>query len=349
MSLKNIVVFLALLLTTFSCIKDTGHKGPGEQPVAIASSPYLLSVEEVAALLESPSPPLLIETSVAEIFSTGHIPGAINVWRPDYADDENYPFGGMRASREKMAQLLGHLGAKKEALIVVYCTKGSVDAARLQWILRSYGHDRVVIMDGGKAAWQHAGYPLVKAVSTNRVPTDYHFPGPEREDCFASLEEVVAAIRDTNIIIVDAREDYEHLGIPHLSNGRVVRHKAGAFAPGAIPGARHLNWSEAVDLHADHTFKSLADIKHNFLRQGITPDRKIIVYCHSGVRSAHTTFVLRQLLGFPNVKNYDGSWIEWSYVFASDTTGQLQHHTSPDEVEMIYHDLMADLQHENIE
>jgi len=348
-TLKNTVVLLAFLLTTVSCVKDTSHKSPGEQPVAVVSSPYLLSVEDVVALLQNPSPPLLIETSKAENFAQGHLPGATNLWRQDYGDDENYPFGGMRASREKMARLLGSLGAKNEDLIVVYCTKGSVDAARLQWILRSYGHDRVAIMNGGKAAWQHAGHPLIEEVSAKRVPTDYHFSGPEQEGDYASLEEVVAAISDTNTIIVDTREDYEHLGIPHLSNNKVVRYKAGAFAPGAIPGARHLNWSESVDLHSDHTFKSLAALNHNFLREGITSDKKIIVYCQSGVRSAHTTFVLSQLLGYPNVKNFDGSWIEWSYTYAADTSGKIQHLTSLEQTEAIYGDLVDSLQNENIQ
>ena len=349
MTLKNTLMLLLLLLIFIGCIKDGGQQVPNKPSDVFVSSPYLLSVEDVAALLQTSSPPLLIETSKAEKFAQGHLPGATNVWRPDYTDEENYPFGGIRASREKMTRLMGSLGAENDKLIIVYCTKGSVDAARLQWILRNYGHDRVVLMDGGKAAWQHAGYPLVKAVSTTREPTDYHFAAPEQEDYYASLEEVLAATTDTNTIIVDTREDYEYLGIPRLSKNQVVRYKAGAFTHGAIPGARHLNWSESVDLHSDHTFKSLADLNHNFLRQGITPDKNIIIYCQSGVRSALTTFVLKHLLGYPNVKNYDGSWIEWSYFHASDTLGRIQHHTSQEETEMIYRDLTNKLLDEHIE
>ncbi len=349
MTLKNTLVLLAFLLVSIGCKKGADQQLTDDQPAVFGSSPYLLSATEVATLLKRSPPPLLIEASKAENFAEGHLPGAINLWRPDYADHDNYPYGGMRATRKKMEQLMGDLGAENDKLIIIYCTKGSVDAARLQWILRSYGHDWVAIMDGGKAAWQHSGYPLVKSIDTNRVPTDYHFPGPRQDTFCASLEEVLAATTDTNTIIIDAREDYEYLGIPHLSNNQVVHYKPGAFAPGAIPGARHLNWSESVDLHSDHTFKSLADLNHNFLREGITSNKKIIVYCHSGVRSAHTTFVLSQLLEYPNVKNYDGSWIEWSYVYASDTSGKLQHLTSSVETELIYRDMVAALQNENIE
>jgi thiosulfate/3-mercaptopyruvate sulfurtransferase len=159
---------------------------------------------------------------------------------------------------------------------------------------------------------------------------------------------VIASTIDTPTIIVDSREDYEFLGTPHLSKGQITRYKAGAFTRGAIPGARHLNWSESVDLHADHTFKSLADLNHNFRKQGIVPHKNIIVYCQSGVRSAHTTFVLKHLLGYPNVKNYDGSWIEWSYVHASGKVGTIEHHTSQEEAEIIYRKLADKLQEERI-
>lgn len=342
-TLKKILVLLALMIATFSCVKDTDPKLPTEQPPIFGRSPYLLSAVDVADLLQTPNPPLLIETSKPESFAKGHLPGAINIWRPDYADNDNYSFGGMKASREKIARLLGNMGAKKEELIIVYCTKGSVDAARFQWILRNYGHDQVALMDGGKAAWFHAGFPLVEEASKIRVPSNYDFPSPEQENYCTTLKEVLAAITDTNTIIVDTREDYEYLGTPHLSNGQIARYKAGASTRGAIPGARHLNWSESVDLHSDHTFKSLADLNHNFRRQGIVPHKNIIVYCQSGVRSAHTTFVLKHLLGYPNVKNYDGSWIEWSYVHAADTMGTIEQHTSQEEAEIIYRKLADQL------
>jgi thiosulfate/3-mercaptopyruvate sulfurtransferase len=341
---KPFTFLLALLLLIGSCRQAAKAPPTTDEIADFGDSPYLLSVDEVAALLQSPEPPLLLEISKAVKFAEGHLPGAVNLWRPDYGDDENFPYGGMRASRDKMARLLGKLGATPDELIVVYCTKGSADATRLIWILRSYGHDGVVMMDGGKAGWQHAGHRLTKELAKQRPPTTYQFAGPEMTDYIASSEDVLAAISDTNTIIVDTREDYEYLGLPHRSNNAVVRFKKGAFTYGAIPGARHLNWSEAVDLHSDHTFKSLADLNHNFLRQGITPDKRIIVYCQSGVRSAHTTFVLTELLGYPDVRNYDGSWIEWSFIHKEDTSGKLQRHSNAEETEVIYQELLATAQ-----
>lgn len=349
MTIRYIPFFLALILLVGGCRENASSPASAEVVAVYGHSQYLLSVEEVAALLDSPTPPLLLEISKAPNFAEEHLPGAINLWRPDYEDDVNYPFGGMEASRKKMASLLSGLGAKPGELIVVYCTKGSADAARLLWILRGYGHERVGIMNGGKAGWQHAGYPLTREATAFRPRTNYTFAGPEVENYSASIDEVLAAIGDTNTVIVDCREDYEYLGAPYLAGNSVVRFKKGAFAAGAIPGARHLNWSEAVDLHSDHTFKSLDDLNHNFLRKGISPDKQIIVYCQSGVRSAHTAFVLKELLGYPNVKNYDGSWIEWSYFYGKDTSGKIQHHTSPEKTEIIYRELMVGLENPGVE
>jgi thiosulfate/3-mercaptopyruvate sulfurtransferase len=344
MSYKAFTFLLALLVLAGGCRPGAEEPSTTDDTAGFGDSPYLLSVDEVMALLQSPEPPLLLEISKAEKFASGHLPGAVNLWRPDYGDTDNFLYGGMRASRSKMANLLGKLGATPDKLIVVYCAKGSADAARLTWVLRSYGHDRVVIMDGGKAGWQYAGHVLTKEIAEQRSPTTYQFASPETTSHLASLEDVLAAISDTNTIIVDTREDYEYLGVPHIVNKSVIRFKKGAFTHGAIPGALHLNWSEAVDLHSDHTFKSLTDLSHNFLRQGITPDKRIIVYCQSGVRSAHTAFVLTELLGYPDVRNYDGSWMEWSFVHQQDTSGKLERHTSEKESEKIYQDLLATVQ-----
>lgn len=350
MLLKNThVLLLGLLLMVSSCRQEKVEEVTMAVPPVWSLTPYLLPVEEVAKLLKSPNPPLLIEVSKKEHFSQGHLPGAVNLWRPDYEDTINYPYGGMKATRQDMGKLMGNLGAKNDELVLVYCTKGSVDAARIQWILQGYGHQNVAMIDGGKAAWKHAGYPLEDDTIPQRTPTDYQFQLPENTAQFVSLQEIKGAINDTNTIILDTREDYEFWGMPHVTDNGVVHFKKGAFAAGAIPGAIHLNWSEAVDLKKDHTFKSLESIKHNFLRQGVTPDKKIIAYCQSGVRSAHTAFVLKHLLGYPDVKSYDGSWIEWSYNSTIDTSVHLQQHTPAEEVVRMYQTLAASLDASSME
>lgn len=308
---------------------------------AVGTSNYVLSVEELATLLTLPSPPLLVEISKPEEYAKGHLPGAINLWRPAYEDQENYPYGGIRASRSKMTALLRELGLKNDGLLIVYCTKGNADAARLLWIMRGYGHDRIALLDGGKSAWRHAALPLTQDTTPHRTVSKYHFPKGFKQTDYASFHDVIAAVSDTSFILIDTREDYEYLGIPYPVGSNIVPFKPGAFIQGAIPGAIHMNWSESVDLHGDHTFKSATDLEHNFRSRGITPDKKIIVYCQSGVRSAHTTFVLSELLDYPDVSNYDGSWIEWSYLHINADLVPVKHHTSAEATRQIHEDLVT--------
>ena len=110
----------------------------------------------------------------------------------------------------------------------------------------------------------------------------------------------------------------------YLNNGQVLAYKKGAFNRGSIPSSIHLNWSALADLNGDHRIKAEKDLKFDLERKGITPDKKIILYCHSGSRTSHTFYVLKHVLGFPNVKNYDGSWIEWSYKHSLDQSIPLQ-------------------------
>jgi len=339
-----LIVLYATLLLLVGCREDFTEIPSDIAVIAtVNDSPHLLSVEEASVLLNSPSPPLLIEISKPEKFAQGHIPGAVNLWRPDYEDKANYPYGGIRATKEEMTGLLSGLGAQTDSLIIIYCTKGSVDAARFLWIMRGYGHQRIAMINGGKAAWQQAKLPLTQEATPLPPPGKFQFPkGYKQTDC-AYFNDVIAAVRDSNVVLIDTREDYEFLGIPHLVGDKIVPFKPGAFMYGNIPGSIHINWSEAVDLHGDHTFKSLKDLKYNFTTRGITPDKKIIVYCQSGVRSAHTLFVLSEILGYPDVSNYDGSWIEWSYLNTNAHMAPVEHHTSEEDTKKIYADLVAGL------
>lgn len=340
------VLLAAVLLLVVGCESTTTISTNDADPLGHTdsiSSAYLLTVGEVSELLTSPSPPLLLEISKPEEFAKGHLTGAVNVWRPEYEDQENYPYGGIRASRAKMTELLNRIGAKSDSLLVIYCTKGSADAARFMWIMRGYGHDRIAMMDGGKKAWQHAGFPLTQDTTLLFPPSDYQFPKGVQSTDYASFHDVLAAISDTNAVIVDTREDYEYLGKPYLAGGEVLPFKPGGFIHGAIPGAIHLNWSESVDLHGDHTFKSLKNLAYNFKKMGITPDKKIIVYCQSGVRSSHTAFVLSELLGYPDVSNYDGSWIEWSYLHLHAKLVPVKHHSSPEANAQLHEELVTNL------
>jgi thiosulfate/3-mercaptopyruvate sulfurtransferase len=264
---------------------------------------HLLEVIDLPPLLSQPNV-LLLEVSRPEEYAKGHLPGAHHVWRPHYANATDYAYSGMMGSMPTLKALLSSLGADAETQILLYDAKGNVDAARLQWILHEYGHVHTALVNGGKAAWQAADLPL-----SHQPPQ----PG-EAKFSFASLtyqprqaatlEEVRAALNDPRVILVDTRSTEEYQGLVQ---------KQGAARAGRIPGAIHLDWAESVNYEGDFCFKSVRTLRTLYERAGITPDKRIITYCHSGVRSAHTAFVLSHLLGYLEVVNYDGSWTEWSH------------------------------------
>ncbi len=291
----------------------------------------LLSVKEVQALLQQDTTVVLIEVSKPAKYAAGHLPHATSTWRPDYGSKSGYEYGGMRASKLEMEAFLSQRGILPTDNIILYDTKGNCDALRLAWLLWMYGHENTQIINGGKAAWEKANFPLTKIAPPLPKPTNYKFSGKEDTSAIATLEEIKEAIQDTNIVIVDTREPAEFLGQPYISKGQFYPFKKGAYTYGCIPSAVHLNWSDAVNLKGDHRFKCLKDLKHNFTEAGITPDKEIIVYCQSGVRSLHTYYVLTEILGYPNVKNYDGSWIEWSYNYVKNDKTTIQRHTSEEE------------------
>ena len=284
----------------------------------LAPTKALLSVSEVQAWLEANPEVVFLEVSKPKQFSEGHIPGAQNLWRPELEDVYSYPYTGMRADKKQLERLLGSKGIQPSQPIIIYDHRACVEASRLHWMLEYYGYTKVYLLNGGKEAWERSGAPLESGVASVVKPEPFRFTASPKVELIASFEEVSAALQDTNIILVDTREKDEYLGQAFLYKKKAVPFKPGAFDRGSIPGAIHLNWSHAVDLHGDHCFKSLQDIRYNLQQVGIDSTKTIIAYCQSGVRSAHMTFVLRHLLGYPKVKNYDGSWIEWSYKSLED-------------------------------
>lgn len=308
------IVFISLLLS--ACREKAVDNVPIKDIIEEKRKPRLLEPQELSRLIDAGTAPIIIEISKADDFAEAHVPSARNVWRPDYENNVDFEYEGMRASRTKMEELLSKLGILPEDHLVLYDENGNCDAFRFMWILDIYGHKNISIMNGGKLAWKLEGMPTSK-VTMMPVPTDYHFStNIENHQHLATFEEVIAALGDTNVILLDTREPEEYAGAPYIDKGKVNPWKSGAYTFGRIPGAKHFNWSEAVELDVDHRLKSLRAIRWNFEQAGITADKKIITYCQSGVRSSHTTFVLTEILGYPNVKNYDGSWIEWSYHYS---------------------------------
>lgn len=245
---------------------------------------------------------VLIDMQSLEEFKKEHIYGAVNVTR-DQISNEAYDANG-NSSKKDLESLLSSLGVTTNDQIIIYDNKQNTDACRLWWLLTVFGHEKVAVLDGGFDHFKTLKVNLTDNIIL-REPNEYHFSGKERKDIFASMDDIKTGMQDKNTVILDVRSLEEYKG---------TKTKDGAAYGGNIKGCEHLEFKSALNEGGskNQCFKNAEELKKMFAKKGVTPDKKIIVYCHSGTRSANTTFVLTQLMGFKNVSNYDGSWQEWS-------------------------------------
>ena len=299
---SSILVFLFLL--TACRDKEATPPVVEEAPVQLAAgyyNPHALIEPTELMNLEGKEHISIIDFRKREDFDKGHIPGAIPIWRTDI-EDRDAPVRGLIASREAMESLLSGLGISSEDTLVVYDDRGGVDAARLWWVLQVYGFDKTRLLNGGLQHWESQNGPL-STDHTSFPPKTFRFEGPGRPSLRIEKDRVLALLDNPEWLLIDTRSADEYSG---------KRQKEGAAAAGRIPGSINIDWAEAVHYHKDMTFRSVEDLRKKYRRIPENPDQPIIAYCHSGVRSAHTSFVLTQLLGYQEVHNYDGSWLEWS-------------------------------------
>ena len=247
---------------------------------------------------------VVIDFRQPEFYTLGHIPGAINLWRTDL-ENKDYPYSGMRPNKEDLEAILGAKGINSDAHIVVYDEKGSVDAARFWWLLKYYHFDAVSILDGGLSAWQEAGGEI-STISPQQRSVSFNLSGRTRDNLLVTKEQLVSWLDadPVPVKILDVRSEEEHSG---------ELKKKGAYRAGRIPSSQHLEWTYAVEQDGSIKFKGVDELKKIFMENGIYPSDTIVLYCHSGSRSSHTAFVLEELLNYNWIKNYDGSWTEWSY------------------------------------
>jgi len=244
----------------------------------------------------------VIEVSVDQsAFDQGHIPGAVALnW---FHDLEDRPHRDI-ASKATIERLLGNAGVNRDTTIVVYGDNNNWFAAYAYWLFKLYGHRDVRIMNGGRKKWMDEGHPMTKETSVH-PKVEYKAEDPNI-NIRALRETVLKSIGQSGKGLVDVRSPREFSG-ELLAPENLPQE--GAQRGGHIPGAANIPWGEAV--RPDGTFKSADDLKALYQSRGITPDKEIIAYCRIGERSAHTWFVLTELLGYPKVRNYDGSWTEW--------------------------------------
>ncbi|WP_102127627.1 sulfurtransferase [Deinococcus planocerae] len=264
----------------------------------------LVSTDWVAQNLNTPGIRLIEVDEDILLYDTGHIPGAVKVdWQQDFWDPVMREFIGP----EELQALLGRLGLNPGDQIILYGDKSNWWAAYAYWFLSYNGVQNLRLMNGGRQKWVAEGRELTTDAPSFEA-TEY--PTLRRDESLRAYRDEVKAhietVRSGQGAMVDVRSPDEFSGkVTHMPNYP----QEGVLRGGHIPGAANIPWARATN--EDGTFKTADELKALYEGEGVTPDKDVIAYCRIAERSSHSWFVLRELLGYPKVRNYDGSWTEW--------------------------------------
>ena len=263
----------------------------------------LVSTDWVEQHLNDPSVRLIESNEDTLLYSSGHIPGAVHV---DWTSDLNDQIRRDYITREGFEKLMSRIGATKDTTVVFYGDKNNWWACYAFWVFQLFGHTNAKVMDGGRVKWQKEARPITRDVPAFE-PAKY--VAGERADMRhrAFREEVLAHVESRGQLVdVRSPEEYDgtRMHMPDYPN-------EGALRGGHIPGAKSIPWAKAINPE-DGTFKSAGELKKLYCEDNtLRPDQPTIAYCRIGERSSHSWFALKYLLGFDDVRNYDGSWTEW--------------------------------------
>jgi len=236
-----------------------------------------------------------------EAYEKGHIDGAVG-W--NWTTDLHAKVGRDYVDQAELSELLSAAGVDPDTTVIVYGGNNNWFAAYAYWVLKLRGFDNVKLLNGGRKKWELESRQLTQDPASV-TPSGLSISGPERGEIRALRDEVLGKVGGaTGFVDVRAPEEFrgEKLAPDHLPQEQ-------AQVPGHIAGAANIPWAKAAN--EDGTFKSADELRALYEGDGITDDREIIAYCRIGERSSHTWFALQELLGYPNVKNYDGSWTEY--------------------------------------
>ncbi len=262
----------------------------------------LVSTQWVADHLHDPDVRLVESNEDILLYDTGHIPGAVNIdWHADLNDLVVRDY----VNPEQFAALMQRNGISPDTTVVFYGDKNNWWATYAFWVFQLFGHDNAKVMNGGRTKWIAEGRELTKEKPS--YPAS-QYPAPKRDDSkIRAFRDEVRAHQAAGLPLVDVRSPGEYSGqLLHMADYP----QEGALRGGHIPGAKNVPWARAAN--EDGTFKSAEELRALYLgEQGLNPAEPVVTYCRIGERSSHTWFVLSYLLGFPNVRNYDGSWTEW--------------------------------------
>ncbi len=287
--MRKTIALILLLLSASIAISADDHTDFAKPEILVDTEWMLENIGEEGIYL--------VHIGDLEDYEDGHIPGAIFVTLSDLnnADDS---VSGQIGTAQQVAEALGSLGITTEDTVVLYDPFNNLLAARAYWVLKYYQHEDVRIYDGGTRKWEDDDQELVPGEAVEIEPVEYEIAEADPE-IRTTNEYVVEHLDDAGVQLCDTRSINEYIGTD-------VRADRG----GHIPGAINLEWVHTVN--SDGTFKSFDELDELFERAGFDREKEIITYCQTGVRGAHVWFVLRELLGYPNVRNYDGSWLEYA-------------------------------------
>ena len=269
--------------------------------MSYAHPEYLVETEWVAAHSSDANVRIIELDEDVLLYATGHVPGAVQI---DWFSTLQHPLRRDFLSKEKFEEVNSNLGIGNDTTVVFYGDKSNWFACYALWLFQYYGHKNVRIMNGGRAKWEQEKRPLTKD-----VPSYAHtnYKAKEADPSIRAFRDEVLKQSSSKKPLVDVRSPKEYSGellsMPNYP-------QEGASRGGHIPGAVSIPWAQAVN-ESDSTFKSDEQLRALYEGKGIKPDGEVIAYCRIGERSSLTWFVLKYLLGYPKVKNYDGSWTEW--------------------------------------
>ncbi len=274
-------------------IKDRGYANPD----------VLVSTDWVAEHLNDKNVRIIESNEDQLLYSTGHIKGAVHV---DWTTDLNDPVRRDYLQKDGFENLMSRIGVTPEMTVVFYGDKNNWWACYAYWVFQLFGHKNAKVMDGGRIKWQNENREITKEVPQYPA-TKYNAPERDDKKIRAFRDNVLEHI-NKKLPLVDVRSPEEYSGkrlhMPDYPN-------EGALRGGHIPGAKSIPWAKAINAD-DGTFKTAVELKSIYEKENnLKPDDEIIAYCRIGERSSHSWFVLKNLLGYKNVRNYDGSWTEW--------------------------------------
>ena len=290
---KLLIIGLATVGLFWGCSSEGTESGFNNR--GYSSTEKLVSAEWLNNNLESVK---IIDVRKSEDYDAGHIPGAVRLTPNEVFQWETEDgVKGMLPSSDHIAEALSSVGIGENDTVIFYDGNSNLWASRGLWALEVYGHEDSRLLDGSWTYWSENGYPI-STDSPSISKTNYKFSATPNSDLIADWEEILETVDDPSKIVCDTRSPDEYAG-------KDVRADRG----GHIPGAENVNWVNAVDESGQ--FLDADKLSSIYESKGIKTEKAVYTLCQTAVRATHTWFVLQELLGYDNVKVYDGSWIEW--------------------------------------